>query len=488
MERPEETVQGAQMRQNLEELRALGVEPYPRRFERTHVAEQIHEGFEQLEETEAVIAGRLTAIRGHGKAGFADLRDGSGRIQVYVRKDEIGEEAFAAWKLLDVGDIVGVRGEVFRTRAGEVSVKAAEITLLAKALLPLPEKFHGLKDKEQRYRQRYLDLIANEEVRQVFAGRSVVLSTAREFLEKRGYMEVETPILQPLYGGAFAEPFETHHHALDLTLYLRIADELYLKRLIVGGFERVFEIGKDFRNEGMDRTHCPEFTQLELYEAYADYNDMMELTEELFESIALRLHGATSFEYGEFTIDLKRPWKRLRVMDAVADAVGADALKDPTALFEAARSKGVDIEAGAGFGACVEKILDQLVEPNLMEPTFLIDYPREISPLAKQTPYDPEIVERFEVFVAGLELGNSFSELNDPDEQLRRFEAQVAKRAEGDPEAHGMDEDFVTALMHGMPPTGGLGLGIDRMVMLFTGAPGIRDVILFPPMRPDRKE
>jgi len=488
VERPEETVQGAQMRQNLEELRAMGVEPYPRRFERTHIAEEIHEIFDELENTEVIIAGRLTAIRGHGKAGFADLRDGSGGIQLYVRKDEIGEQAFAAWKLMDVGDIVGVKGEVFRTRAGEVSVKAIEITLLAKALLPLPEKFHGLKDKEQRYRQRYLDLIANEEVREVFAGRSVILSTAREFLEERGYMEVETPVLQPLYGGAFAQPFETHHHALDMTLYLRIADELYLKRLIVGGFERVFEIGKDFRNEGMDRTHSPEFTQLELYEAYADYNDMMDLTEALFEAIAIRLHGETTFEYGELTIDLKRPWRRLRVMDAVADVVGADALVDRDALFTAAREKGVDVEDGATFGACVERILDQLVEPNLMDPTFLIDYPREISPLAKQTPDDPEIVERFEVFVAGFELGNSFSELNDPDEQLRRFEAQVEKRAEGDAEAHGMDEDFVTALMHGMPPTGGLGLGIDRIVMLFTGAQGIRDVILFPPMRPDRKE
>lgn len=488
MERAEETVQGAQMRQNLEELRAMGIEPYPRRFDRTHLAAAIHEGFEQLESTEVVIAGRLTAIRGHGKAAFADLKDGGGRIQVYVRKDEIGEDAFAVWKLLDVGDIVGVRGEVFRTRAGEVSVKAAEVTLLSKSLLPLPEKFHGLKDKELRYRQRYLDLIVNDEVRDVFAGRSVVLSTAREFLEERGYMEVETPVLQPMYGGAFAQPFETHHHALDLKLYLRIADELYLKRLIVGGFERVFEIGKDFRNEGMDRTHCPEFTQLELYEAYADYNDMMELTEALFERIALKLHGRTSFEYGDMTIDLKRPWKRLRVMDAVADVVGADAMKDPVTLFEAARGRGVDIETGAGPGECVEKILDQLVEPNLMEPTFLIDYPMEISPLAKQSPDDPDIVERFEVFIAGLELGNSFSELNDPDEQLRRFKAQVEKRAEGDPEAHGMDEDFVTALMHGMPPTGGLGLGIDRMVMLFTGAPGIRDVILFPPMRPDRKE
>jgi len=466
----------------------MGVEPYPRRFERTHRAADVHEGFEQLENAEIIVAGRLTAIRGHGKAAFADLKDGSGRIQIYVRQDEIGEEAFAMWKLLDVGDIVGVRGEVFRTRAGEVSVKAAEVTLLAKSLLPLPEKFHGLKDKELRYRQRYLDLIANDEVRDVFAGRSVVLSTAREFLEERGYMEVETPVLQPLYGGAFAQPFETHHHALDLTLYLRIADELYLKRLIVGGFERVFEIGKDFRNEGMDRTHSPEFTQLELYEAYADYNDMMELTEALFERIALKLHGTTSFEYGDMKIDLKRPLKRLRVMDAVAAVVGADAMKDPDALLEAARNKGVDVETDTGPGECIEKILDQLVEPNLMEPTFLIDYPMEISPLAKQSPDDPDIVERFEVFIAGLELGNSFSELNDPDEQLRRFEAQVEKRAEGDPEAHGMDEDFVTALMHGMPPTGGLGLGIDRMVMLFTGAPGIRDVILFPPMRPDRKE
>ncbi len=466
----------------------MGVEPYPRRFERTHLAEEIHEIFDELESSEVTVAGRLMAVRGHGKAGFADLRDGSGRVQIYVRKDEVGDVAYSAWKLMDVGDIVGVRGEVFRTRAGEVSVKATEVTLLAKSLLPLPEKFHGLKDKEQRYRQRYLDLIANDEVRDTFLGRSIILSTAREFLEERGYIEVETPVLQPIYGGAFAEPFVTHHQALDMTLYLRIADELYLKRLIVGGFDRVFEIGKDFRNEGMDRTHSPEFTQLELYEAYADYNDMMELTEALFEAIAIRLHGDTRFEYGELTIDLKRPWRRLRVLDAVSDAVGAAALESPDALRRAARDRGLDVDDKAGFGACVEKILDELVEPNLLEPTFLIDYPIEISPLAKQSPDDPEIVERFEVFVAGLELGNSFSELNDPDEQLRRFQAQVEKRAEGDVEAHGMDEDFVTALMHGMPPTGGLGLGIDRMVMLFTGEPGIRDVILFPPMRPERKE
>ena len=475
----------AQMRENLARLRELGVEPYPRRSSRTHTAEAVVRDFETLEGKEVTVAGRLMAIRGHGKAGFGDLVDGTGKIQLYVRKDDVGEELFEIWGLLDVGDIVGATGEAFRTRSGEPSIKVAGLTLLAKALLPLPEKWHGLKDKELRYRHRYLDLIANEESRRAFEVRSKMLRIAREFLHERDFIEVETPVLQSLYGGAFARPFETHHHALDMPLYLRIADELYLKRLIVGGMERVFEIGKDFRNEGMDRTHSPEFTQLELYQAYGDYHDMMEITETLVARMATEVHGCTRFPWAESEIDVAPPWKRVKVMDAVEDVVGAAALGDDAALLTAARAAGLDIPDGTPRSGIIEAILDELVEPTLQEPTFLIDYPKAISPLAKQTPEDPEIVERFEFFIGGLELGNSFTELNDPIEQTRRLEAQVQEREGGNAEAHGMDEDFIKALEHGMPPTGGLGIGLDRLVMLMTNSWNIRDVILFPSMRPE---
>ena len=475
----------AHMRENLARLRERGIEPYPRRSERTHTASDVVAGYDALEGASVRVAGRLTAVRGHGKASFADLVDGTGKIQLYVRRDDVGEELFDLWKLMDVGDIIGAAGEVFRTRTGEVSVKVEGLKMLAKATLPLPEKWHGLKDKELRYRQRYLDLIANADSRRTFEVRSEVLRIARDFLHERGFVEVETPVLQPIYGGAFARPFVTHHHALDLPLYLRIADELYLKRLIVGGMERVYEIGKDFRNEGMDRTHSPEFTQLELYQAFADYNDMMEITEALVVRIAQRVHGGTVVPWQDGEIDFARPWRRLRVMDGVAEALGSEALDSDEALRAAARGRGLDIEAGATRGSVIEKVLDELVEPGLHEPTFLTDYPKSISPLAKQTPDDPEIVERFEFFAGGLELGNSFTELNDPEEQRRRFEAQVAEREGGNAEAHGMDEDFVRALEHGMPPTGGLGIGMDRLVMLMTNSWNIRDVILFPPMRPE---
>ena len=387
--------------------------------------------------------------------------------------------------VLDVGDIVGARGEVFETRTGEKSVKVSSFALLSKALRPLPEKWHGLQDKELRYRQRYLDLIANEETRRTFLTRSRMIAAARRFLVDRGFVEVETPVLQPIYGGAFARPFVTHHRSLDMPLYLRIADELYLKRLIVGGLERVFEIGKDFRNEGMDRTHSPEFTQLELYQAYTDYNGMMELTEALVVALAEELFGRTTITWQGNEIDLTPPWRRVRVADALAEALGPEALADAPTLARAGERAGVEVGEPVTFGRDAEKILDELVEPTFVEPTFLIDYPREISPLAKETPDDPQVVERFEVFIGGLELGNSFTELNDPEEQRRRFEDQVALRADGDQEAQGMDEDFVRALEYGMPPTGGLGIGLDRLVMLFTDSPNIRDVILFPPMRPE---
>jgi len=447
----------AQMRENLARLRELGVEPYPRRSARTHTAEAVVADFEALEGAEVTVAGRLMAIRGHGKAGFADLVDGTGKIQLYVRKDEVGEELFEIWRLLDVGDIVGATGEAFRTRSGEVSVKVRGLAVLAKALLPLPEKWHGLKDKELRYRQRYLDLVANADSRRTFEVRSQLLKVARDFLHERDF----------------------------IPLYLRIADELYLKRLIVGGMERVFEIGKDFRNEGMDRTHSPEFTQLELYQAYADYHDMMDITEALVARMTTEVHGGTCFPWLDGEIDVASPWRRLKVMDAVEDVLGAEALSSDAALSSAARSAGLTISDGASRGEVIEAVLDELVEPNLSAPTFLIDYPKSISPLAKQTSEDPEIVERFEFFIGGLELGNSFTELNDPDEQTRRLEAQVQAREGGKAEAHGMDDDFVRALEHGMPPTGGLGIGFDRLVMLLTNSRNIRDVILFPAMRPE---
>jgi len=477
----------AEMRDNLARMRELGVEPYPRRSERTHVSNEVVEAFEKLEGTEVTVSGRLMSVRGHGKAGFADLVDGGGKIQLYVRKDEVGDAQYELWKLVDVGDIVGARGEVMKTKTGEVSVKVKSVTVLAKALKPLPEKWHGLKDKELRYRHRSLDLIANDDSRRVFLLRSRMLRVSREFLWERGFVEVETPILQPNYGGAFARPFTTHHHSLGMDLYLRIADELYLKRLIVGGIERVFEIGKDFRNEGMDRTHSPEFTQLELYQAFADYHDMMEITESLVARLADELLGTTKISWDEREIDLSPPWRRLTVRDALVEAVGEEALGNAGALAAAARAKGLAVEEPVQFGPLAEDVLSNLVEPNLFEPTFLIDYPKAISPLAKETPDDPDTVERFEFFIGGLELGNSFTELNDPDEQRRRFELQEAQRAGGDAEAQGMDEDFVHALEHGMPPTGGLGIGLDRLAMLLTGAPSIRDVILFPPMRPDRQ-
>lgn len=472
-------------RESLAALRERGVDPYPRRAERTHTAAEVASEYERLEGVRVAVCGRVTAIRRHGKAGFADVTDASGKIQVYTRKDDLDEEVFAVWTLVDVGDIVGAEGEVMKTRTGEVTVKVSGLTVLAKALRALPEKWHGLRDIELRSRHRYLDLIANEESRSVFLARSRILAVARQFLAERGFIEVETPVLQPIYGGAFAKPFVTDHHALGMPLYLRIADELYLKRLIVGGIERVFEIGKDFRNEGTDRTHSPEFTQLELYQAYSDYRGMMEIAESLFVRLARDLTDGTTITWQGTEIDLSPPWRRLTVTEAIRSAVGDVDLGDAEALAERAESAGLEVERPVDPAALAERILAELVEPTLVEPTFLVDYPRAISPLAKATEGDPEIVERFEIFVGGLELGNSFTELNDPDEQRRRFELQQAARELGDEEAHGMDDDFLRALEHGMPPTGGLGIGVDRLVMLLTDARHIRDVILFPVMRPE---
>ena len=472
-----------EMRQHLDRLRETGLDPYPRNYDRTHTADEVVSSFDELEGRTVSVAGRLMSVRSHGKAGFADLVDWTGKVQLFVRQNDVGDEIFDIWKLLDVGDHVGARGEVMKTRTGEVSVRVNELSVLSKALRPLPEKWHGVRDVEVRSRRRYLDLIANPESRRVFLARSVVIRTIRRFLHDRGFIEVETPILQPVYGGAFAAPFVTHHHALDADLYLRIADELYLKRLIVGGLERVFEIGKDFRNEGMDRTHSPEFTQLELYQAYADYEDMMALMEEMVVAAAKAVAGGTTVPWQGGELDLSPPWRRLTVDDAVREATGVGATAPPSELAEALRKAGVEPPESVDRAALVEAALDELVEPKLIEPTFLMDYPKEISPLAKEKPGAPGFVERFEPFIGGLEIGNSFTELNDPLEQRARLELQEEERRKGDLEAQGVDEDFLTALEHGMPPTGGLGVGIDRLVMLLTDSTHIRDVILFPAMR-----
>jgi lysyl-tRNA synthetase class 2 len=473
----------AEMRHHLDELRRLGVEAYPRRFDRTHTAADVIGSYDDLEGATVSVAGRLMSVRSHGKAGFADLVDGSGKVQLFVRQNDVGDETFAVWKLLDVGDHAGATGEVMKTRTGEISVRVKELAVLSKALRPLPEKWHGIKDVEVRSRKRYLDLIANPESRRVFLARSAVIRTLREFLFERDFIEVETPILQPIYGGAFAAPFVTRHHALDADLYLRIADELYLKRLIVGGLERVFEIGKDFRNEGMDRTHSPEFTQLELYQAYADYEDMMRLTEDMVVAAAEAATGGTTISWQGSEIDLAPPWRRLSVDQGLREALGTGVDASSADLAAALRKAGVDVPEGAGRAALIEAALDELVEPKLVEPTFLMDYPKEVSPLAKEKPDQSAIVERFEPFIGGLEIGNSFTELNDPLDQRARLELQDEQRRKGDSEAQGIDEDFLTALEHGMPPTGGLGIGVDRLVMLLTDSSHIRDVILFPAMR-----
>ncbi len=471
-------------KEKLEKIRSLGVDPYPYRFERTHSLRAVIEGFEDLSSKEEIISlvGRLISLRGHGKTSFAHLTDGRGKLQIYVRQDEVGENAYSLFKLLDVGDFLGVKGGLFRTKTGEPTLKVEEFKLLSKSLRPLPEKWHGLKDKELKYRQRYLDLIANPQTKMVFEKRTEIIRFLRRFLDERGFWEVETPILQPLYGGAFAQPFLTHHQALDQTLFLRIADELYLKRLIVGGLEMVYEFGKDFRNEGMDRTHNPEFTQLELYQAYADYQDIMDLTEEMITGLAQNLNSSFQLNYQGEAIDLSPPWRRLAVKDSLLKwgEVDIERASDEE-LKELCRSQGIDTTELSGRGKLIEKLLDQLVEPRLRQPTFLIDYPQEISPLAKSHRSKPKVVERFELFIGGLELGNAFTELNDPLEQRKRFQALTTEKGEESK----IDEDFLTALEYGMPPTGGLGIGIDRLVMLLTDQPSIRDVILFPQLRPE---
>jgi lysyl-tRNA synthetase class 2 len=427
------------------------------------------------------------AIRGHGKAAFFDLQDQQGRIQIYIKKDNVNERIFRIFKLLDIGDIVGVAGEVFKTHKGEISVFLADITVLAKSLKPLPEKWHGLKDVEIRYRQRYLDLIVNPDVKETFIIRSKMINSMRSYLNEKGFLEVETPVLSPLAGGAAARPFITHHNALDIDLYLRIATELYLKRLIVGGFERVYEIGKDFRNEGISIKHNPEFTMIELYQAYADYNDMMHLTEDLIAHVAQQVLGTTKTMYQNEEIDLTPPWKRLTLMDAVKVYTDIDFTKIKTSeeAYRAAKSLNIEeVSENDSIGKILNAVFEEKVESNLIQPTFILDYPIEISPLAKKKEENPNLTYRFEAFIMGREIANAFSELNDPIDQKDRFLNQLKEREAGDEEAHMYDEDFITALEYGMPPTGGLGIGIDRLVMLMTDSYSIRDVILFPTMRP----
>jgi len=465
----------------VERLRSLGIRPYPYRFERTHQTDKVIANFEKLstEKTNIRISGRLVAKREHGKTIFGHLADGQGKIQIYLRQDFLGEK-FRLLDLLDVGDHIGVQGEAFKTKTGEITILVKSFEFLAKALRPMPEKWHGLKDVETRYRSRHLDLIANPEVKKIFLIRTKIINLIRQFLNERGFVEVETPVLQPIYGGAAANPFQTFYNALDQKMFLRISDELYLKRLIVGGIDKVYEVGKDFRNEGLDRFHNPEFTQIEVYEAYADYNDVMRLVEELFKFIALNLFGKTEITFKDKNIDLGKPWLRLKFVDALKEKIGEDPLAHSIESLKKLGAKfGVDTEGVHSLGKMLDKFFSELIQKDIIEPTFVMDHPRITTPLAKTHRDNPDLVERFEPIIGGIELGNAFSEATDPIEQRKRFEEQIKLNEE----YATLDEDFINALEYGMPPCGGLGLGIDRMVMLFTNTESIREVILFPQLR-----
>lgn len=479
-------------REKLAKLRELGMDPFGGKFERTNQSSELFEQYGEVSKEElseknisVTIAGRIMTKRGKGKAGFTHIQDLSGQIQLYVRKDAIGDEAYEIFNTADIGDIVGVTGEVFKTNVGELSIKATSFELLTKALRPLPEKYHGLKDVEQRYRQRYLDLITNPESKQTFIARSKIIQAMRRYLDDHGYLEVETPMMHSIAGGASARPFVTHHNTLDMTLYMRIAIELHLKRLIVGGLEKVYEIGRVFRNEGVSTRHNPEFTMIELYEAYADYKDIMSLTENLVAHIAKEVRGTTVVQYGDYEVDLTPEWTRLHMVDAVKEATGVDfwqQMSDEEAR-QLAKEHGVDVTEHMQFGHILNEFFEQKVEETLIQPTFIYGHPVEISPLAKKNAEDPRFTDRFELFIVGREHANAFTELNDPIDQKERFEAQLVEKEQGNDEAHEMDHDFIEALEYGMPPTGGLGIGIDRLVMLLTNAPSIRDVLLFPQMR-----
>lgn len=479
-------------RDKLAQFREKGIDPFGERFIRTHTAKSMGEEFgektkEELDElgAEVILAGRIMTKRGKGKAGFAHIQDLTGQIQIYVRQDAVGDEQYDIFKLVDIGDIVGVTGTAFKTKVGELSVRAKDFQLLSKSLRPLPEKYHGLKDVEQRYRQRYLDLIMNPEVRDTFVLRSKIIQSMRRYLDSRGYLEVETPMMHSIPGGASARPFITHHNALDMKLYMRIAIELHLKRLIVGGLEKVYEIGRVFRNEGVSTRHNPEFTMIELYEAYADYEDIMELTEQLIANIAKDVLGTTTITYGDYEVNLEPKWKRIHMVDAIKEVTGVDFWKEMTDEEARALAKehNVPIKETMTYGHVVNEFFEHFVEETLIQPTFVYGHPTAISPLAKKNKDDERFTDRFELFIVGREHANAFTELNDPIDQRERFEQQLIEREQGDDEAHMMDEDFVEALEYGMPPTGGLGIGIDRLVMLLTNAPSIRDVLLFPQMR-----
>jgi lysyl-tRNA synthetase, class II len=480
--------------EKLRELREQGVDPYPPRSHRTHTAQEALDRFAEIEpsldgghdDQEITLAGRVTSIRDMGRSVFGHIRDGSAEIQIFLRRTDLGEERHTWFKrMIDLGDFIEVKGHLFRTRTGEVTLRVHDLTLLSKALTPPPEKWHGLADVETRYRQRYVDMIANEEVRNIFVTRTKIIRAMRNFFDSRGFLEVETPTLQPLYGGAAARPFTSHYHSLDQTFYLRIADELYLKRLIVGGFERVYEICKDFRNEGIDSKHSPEFTMIEFYMAYADYNDVMDLTEKMIVYCAEEALGTTTFTYNGNEIDLTPPWRRVSLREALLEETGIDyvEVKDQRELYEEAKRLGADVYPTEVWPRIIDELMKTFVRPKLIQPTFLIDYPVALSPLAKRRPKNPEEVERFQPVIGGVETGNAFTELNDPIDQLARFLEQAKDREAGDQEAMPIDEDFVNALMYGMPPTGGFGLGVDRLVMLFTDQQNIREVILFPHLR-----
>ena len=491
-ETPVLTGEMADRRRKMEELRRAGIDPFGKRFSRTHLAREILDEFAGVEDFDAVekrevrIAGRIVSLRTHGKASFAHLLDLSGQIQVYAKIDALGDESYQRFTSLDLGDIIGVAGTVFRTRRGEITVEIKEWEILSKALRPLPEKWHGLKDVDLRYRKRYLDLIANPETREVFRRRSAIISAIRRFLDEKGFLEVETPILSLIAGGGHARPFTTHHNALDLDLYLRIALELYHKRLIVGGLEKVYEIGRCFRNEGISTKHNPEFTMLELYQAYADLSDMMELAEALISTVAQEVLGTHRLEYQGVEIDLTPPWPRLSMMEAIRAETGLDwlAIESDEEAVAAGEKLGLDLTEKKTKAQVLDELLSVYIEPKLTGPVFLTDYPVEISPLAKKKADNPRLTDRFELFIYGWEMANAFTELNDPLDQRERFVAQAREKAKGNEEAMEWDEDFLVALEHGMPPTGGMGIGIDRLVMLLTDSPSIRDVILFPLMRP----
>ncbi|WP_142666697.1 lysine--tRNA ligase [Enterococcus faecalis] len=479
-------------REKMEALREEGIDPFGKRFDRTHNSAELHEQYdnhtkEELSEmnTEVSVAGRMMTKRGKGKAGFAHLQDREGQIQIYVRKDQVGDEAYELFKHADLGDFFGVTGQVMKTNTGEVTVKAQTITLLTKALRPLPDKYHGLTNVEQRYRQRYLDLISNKESFDRFMKRSQIISEIRRYLDGNGYVEVETPVLHNEAGGAAARPFITHHHALDMDLYLRIALELHLKRLIVGGMEKVYEIGRVFRNEGIDTTHNPEFTMLEAYTAYTDYQDVMDLTEGIIRNAAEKVLGTTDITYDGQAVDLGSPFKRLHMVDAVKEQTGVDFWQEMT-IEEAralAKEHNVEITDAMTVGHIINEFFETFVEDTLQQPTFIYGHPVAVSPLAKKNQEDGRFTDRFELFIIGKEFANAFTELNDPIDQRERFEEQEKEREQGNDEAHGVDEDFIEALEYGLPPTGGLGIGIDRLVMLLTDAQSIRDVLLFPTMR-----